>query len=349
MNRNIQKRMVSKTYRAIVSGHILKPRHFLLDAPISENAKNKKKRSVSHFIGDHKHEGRAAITECVVEGIGRLRCARDGAAHAASSLRIRLWTGRRHQIRLHLAHIGHPVVGDALYSDLEQLNPSLFDRMYLDAHQVHIKSSSNSAGEISVQTDSDRRFRELLSDATWFDNSDDAVCLESGSLMMDSAKYSRSVLIPFVVPSDGSSNVLVATQGICESKLSDNGHVDAAQNLASAFLKQHPYFARYLMRESLFCPKHCAPKSAQQSSGSKDGDNVKYVVHHLASNLRRNAKRHLTVLSEPNRVYFFVPFKPEILRDAQATQARWMSLADAKDSDVHPVCRSVLSSSHPLI
>ena len=87
-----EKRMVSKTYRALVSGHIRGPRHFVLDFPISENAKNKKKRSVAHFVGSEceGREGRAAITECVVEAIAHLRCERDGSEYAVSALRLRL-------------------------------------------------------------------------------------------------------------------------------------------------------------------------------------------------------------------------------------------------------------------
>jgi 23S rRNA pseudouridine1911/1915/1917 synthase len=37
------------------------------------------------------------------------------AFRAASLLEIKLETGRTHQIRVHLAHLGHPVVGDAVY------------------------------------------------------------------------------------------------------------------------------------------------------------------------------------------------------------------------------------------
>ena len=49
--------------------------------------------------------GREAVTEfSVLEALG-----------AASLIEVHLHTGRTHQIRVHLAHIGHPVVGDPVY------------------------------------------------------------------------------------------------------------------------------------------------------------------------------------------------------------------------------------------
>jgi 23S rRNA pseudouridine1911/1915/1917 synthase len=42
-------------------------------------------------------------------------------------LRIQLFTGRKHQIRIHLAHIGHPIVGDKLYGGDEDLYMALVE------------------------------------------------------------------------------------------------------------------------------------------------------------------------------------------------------------------------------
>ncbi|MDD5708486.1 MAG: RluA family pseudouridine synthase, partial [Kiritimatiellae bacterium] len=51
--------------------------------------------------------GKAAVTHYRIEE----------ALGSVTLLRLRIETGRTHQIRVHLAHIGHPVVGDQLYGD----------------------------------------------------------------------------------------------------------------------------------------------------------------------------------------------------------------------------------------
>ena len=45
------------------------------------------------------------------------------AAQDTTDLRIRLWTGKTHQIRVTMAHIGHPLVHDLLYADEGVLEP----------------------------------------------------------------------------------------------------------------------------------------------------------------------------------------------------------------------------------
>jgi len=55
--------------------------------------------------------GRHAVTHYEV-----LKTFSPRGAAAVSLLRLRLETGRTHQIRVHLAHIGHPVVGDPVYA-----------------------------------------------------------------------------------------------------------------------------------------------------------------------------------------------------------------------------------------
>lgn len=78
-------------------------------------------------------DGRAAITEYrTVEQIGSL-----------SLLEIRIGTGRTHQIRVHLASIGHPVVGDRLYGAPKMVSgmPPL-DRFFLHATRLRFRSPS---------------------------------------------------------------------------------------------------------------------------------------------------------------------------------------------------------------
>ena len=96
---------LERAYLAIVWGSP-EPRRGTVDAPIGRSPKNREKMAVAS--GEH---GRTAITHYAVEeefGSGR-----DGAL--ASLMRCRLETGRTHQIRVHLAHIGHPLLGDETY------------------------------------------------------------------------------------------------------------------------------------------------------------------------------------------------------------------------------------------
>ena len=60
-------------------------------------------------------------------------------------LEVTIKTGRTHQIRVHLAHAGHPIVGDDKYGDFElnrQLNRSGLKRMFLHAWRLRLKNPS---------------------------------------------------------------------------------------------------------------------------------------------------------------------------------------------------------------
>ncbi len=91
-------RTVRKIYHAIVWGHLGTPRK-RIDAPIGRHPVDRKKMAVS------QRRGRAALTEAFVV---------DSFAHF-DYIRVHIVTGRTHQIRVHLAHIAHPVLGDPVY------------------------------------------------------------------------------------------------------------------------------------------------------------------------------------------------------------------------------------------
>jgi 23S rRNA pseudouridine1911/1915/1917 synthase len=92
-------REVSKVYLALVSGSP-RFRRGVVDAPIGRHAVNRKKMAIC-AIG----RGRDAITEYrVLKSVG-----------GVSLVECRPRTGRTHQIRVHLKHLGCPVLGDPLY------------------------------------------------------------------------------------------------------------------------------------------------------------------------------------------------------------------------------------------
>lgn len=88
----------TRIYQAIVHGHF-REAAFSVDAPIGRSAADRKKMCVTD-----KNSRRAVTHVQVVEeypGFSQVEC--------------RLETGRTHQIRVHLAHLGHPVLGDTVY------------------------------------------------------------------------------------------------------------------------------------------------------------------------------------------------------------------------------------------
>ena len=89
---------VRKEYLAIVYG-TPKQQRATIEAPIGRDPRNRKRMSVMPG-------GRSAVTEYAIE---------QPLRHA-SLLRLRLRSGRTHQIRVHLKRLGHPIIGDPLYS-----------------------------------------------------------------------------------------------------------------------------------------------------------------------------------------------------------------------------------------
>jgi len=89
---------VRKEYLAIVYGTPARDRG-TIEAPIGRDPRDRKRMAVVN-------DGRNAITD--YEVAERLR--------HASLVRCRLRTGRTHQIRVHMKHLGHPIVGDPVYS-----------------------------------------------------------------------------------------------------------------------------------------------------------------------------------------------------------------------------------------
>lgn len=133
----MQRGEVDKEYLAVVRGWPAWERR-LIEAPIIREGEVRP--SVIWLKRCVDAAGAPAATECRVE-----RCWRDAGKEFAL-VRARLLTGRTHQIRVHLAHEGHPVVGDKIYGGREQAyldfiehgwTPELEAELLLPRHALH--------------------------------------------------------------------------------------------------------------------------------------------------------------------------------------------------------------------
>ena len=115
----MQERHVHRQYFAIVAG-LVESNKGVVDAPLGRDPKNPLKRAVinsgkyarTHYEIDQKYESPFKV----------------------SMLNCRLETGRTHQIRVHLAAIGHPVLGDELYGGRTSFN--IENRLALHAQML---------------------------------------------------------------------------------------------------------------------------------------------------------------------------------------------------------------------
>ena len=98
LSAQLKDRSLSRIYDCIVQGGF-KADSGTVDAPIGRDVRNRKRMAVT------EKNSRVAVTHWeLLERYGRY-----------SYVRCRLETGRTHQIRVHMAHIGHPLLGDTLY------------------------------------------------------------------------------------------------------------------------------------------------------------------------------------------------------------------------------------------
>ncbi len=131
-----------RTYEAIVCGSV-KDDTGTIDAPIGRHPADRKKMAVT------QKNSRAAVTHFTV--LARYR----GYTH----LRLQLETGRTHQIRVHLAYRGHPILGDTVYGhrkpELGQSSQCLHARALTFVHP-------RTGQEVTVCCELPEYFREVL-------------------------------------------------------------------------------------------------------------------------------------------------------------------------------------------
>lgn len=117
LQKQFEQRTVQKTYTAVAQGIIEVP-EAIIDLPIERNPKNPSTFRVGI-------QGKDSTTRYKVLDLGKDK----------TSLELYPKTGRTHQLRVHLAHIGHPIIGDDLYGKKAI-------RLYLHAHSLTMKVPS---------------------------------------------------------------------------------------------------------------------------------------------------------------------------------------------------------------
>lgn len=122
LQRQFKERTTEKIYIALVDGH---PESYsgMIDAPIGRDTKQRKKMAVVR-------NGKPAQT--------RYEVIESFPEH--SLMKLALLTGRTHQIRVHLAWLGYPVVGDSVYGHRKKTLP--VKRFFLHATELAVDSPS---------------------------------------------------------------------------------------------------------------------------------------------------------------------------------------------------------------
>ena len=141
LGRQFQERTIARQYRAFAVGQPRAPweKTGRIDARLARDPRDRKRMAV---VSETSAAGKSAATNYVVEarfGIGLN--GQPGAA--ATELTCVLETGRTHQIRVHMAHIGMPLIGDRVYGDTRaarQLNLALPEATRLSRQALHAQT-----------------------------------------------------------------------------------------------------------------------------------------------------------------------------------------------------------------
>ncbi|MBI4328419.1 MAG: RluA family pseudouridine synthase [Chloroflexi bacterium] len=114
--RQLKEREMEKTYLALAHGQVSPPRG-IIDAPIGRDPRNRKRMAVVAGQRPARTEYRLLV---LLQGF--------------SLLEVHPVTGRTHQIRVHLAALGHSLAGDPVYARAQP--PDGLERLFLHAHRL---------------------------------------------------------------------------------------------------------------------------------------------------------------------------------------------------------------------
>jgi 23S rRNA pseudouridine1911/1915/1917 synthase len=140
LQKQFKERKAEKKYLALVSGH-LKNKEGVIETLLGRSPQDRRKQKV--FLSqDPQAEGkRTAVTWYKV--LQRLK--------DYDLIELEPRTGRKHQIRAHLAYLGHPVAGDKMYGFKGQASPKGLKRQFLHAVYLKIKLPSGETKEFKSE------------------------------------------------------------------------------------------------------------------------------------------------------------------------------------------------------
>lgn len=159
LQRQFKTRRVEKTYLALVEG-VPDAASGRIEAPVARDPAHRQRMAVlSENRGGRKAATAFRIVQSYVSAMSQQR-------HEFSLLEVDLLTGRTHQIRVHMAFIKHPVVGDRIYGRRKQRIPC--PRQFLHAHRlVFMQPTTGQRIEVESSLPADlRRVLEQLTPLT---------------------------------------------------------------------------------------------------------------------------------------------------------------------------------------
>lgn len=125
----IKVRSVDRRYLALVHGYI-SPDEGIIDAPIARHPKDRMRMAVVESEASRQSVTTFRVLERFMAGSGD-----DGY----TLLECKLYTGRTHQIRVHMAYIDHPVVGDQLYGRRKARADLGLSRQFLHSYRLSLE------------------------------------------------------------------------------------------------------------------------------------------------------------------------------------------------------------------
>lgn len=145
LQKQFKERKVEKKYLALVTGR-LKNQEGMVETLIGRSPGDRRKQKV-YLPGEPKsQEKRKAITSYRV--LARFK--------DYDLIELSPKTGRKHQIRTHLAHLGHPIAGDKLYGFKGQICPKgLNNRHFLHANYLEVKLPNGQTKELCSELPKD--------------------------------------------------------------------------------------------------------------------------------------------------------------------------------------------------